>query len=201
MICSSIGDKTLIEEYKIVKNFISKEECTSLIERLDEFYNNGYTIPPDNQCPNSPTFYGIFNDESKKWLPRIEELTGKELYPTYTYSRIYQKGEILLPHIDRWECEYSFTLALKYDKEIWPFYVQTSQGVIEAMLDNGDMLMYKGVENLHWRMRLENDFHYQAFFHYVDKNGPHADKKYDGRYDFATTQDATEEIVRRSNVL
>ena len=69
------------------------------------------------------------------------------------------------------------------------------------MLEPGDILIYKGVESLHWRLPLENDFHYQAFFHYVDANGPHADKKYDGRHAFATTDEATAEIVRRQNVL
>jgi len=189
------------QDYIIVRNFIDIETCKALVDRIDDFHAKGQTIPPDNQCPNSPTFYGIFNDESAQWKPRIEELVGKSLFPTYTYSRIYPKGEGLLPHIDRWECEYSFTLALKHDKEIWPFYIQTSNGPVEALLEPGDILIYKGVESLHWRLPLENDFHYQAFFHYVDANGPHADKKYDGRHAFATTNEATTEIIRRQNVL
>lgn len=169
-----------------------------MIDKIDAFYNKGYNIPADNQAPNSPTFYGIFNDESLLFLPKIEAYVNKELFPTYTYSRIYQQGEILLPHIDRWEAEYSFSLALKYDKDIWPFYVQTSTGVEEVLLENGDIVIYKGLENLHWRMRLENHFHYQAFFHYVDKNGPYAHKKYDGRHDFASTKDVIDEINRRN---
>ena len=189
------------EQYKIIKNFIDQDACNTLVDKLDNCLKEGYAFPPDNQCPNSPAFYGMFNDESNRWLSRIEEAVGKSLSPTYTYARIYQRGEILLPHTDKWECEYSFTLALKYDKEIWPFYLDTEQGTKQVLLDNGDMLIYKGVENLHWRMPLENTFHYQAFFHYVDNNGPYADKKYDGRFDFATTQEVKDEMDRRNNAV
>jgi hypothetical protein len=184
-------------ELQVIRNFIDTNACNTMIKKLDSFYQDGLDVPPDNQCPNSPTFYGIFNDESLEFLPRIEKLTGKELYPTYTYSRIYQKGEMLLPHIDRWEAEYSFTLTLKYDKEAWPFYVQTEDGVQSLILEPGDIVIYKGLENLHWRLGLENEYHYQAFFHYVDKNGPYAQKRYDGRHDFATTADVVNELNRR----
>jgi hypothetical protein len=187
-------------EYKIIRNFIDTATCDKLVDKLDEFYKNNMQ-QSDAQCMNSPSFYGIFNDESKQWLSRIEEAVGKKLYPTYTYSRIYVNNEILLPHTDRVECEYSFTLSLKYDKDIWPIYVQTTEGPIEVLLDRGDILIYKGVENLHWRMRLENQFHYQGFFHYVDQDGPYSNKKYDGHSHFASTQEVIDELIRRKNVL
>jgi hypothetical protein len=182
------------EQYKIIKNFIDQATCNMLVDKLDNCLKEGYVFPPDNQCPNSPAFYGMFNDESIGWLSIIEEAVGKSLSPTYTYARIYQQGEILLPHTDKSECEYSFTLALKYDKEIWPFYLNTAEGTKQVLL-------YKGVENLHWRMPLENTFHYQAFFHYVDNAGPYADRKFDGRFEFATTQEVKDEMDRRSNAV
>jgi hypothetical protein len=190
-----------MKDYLIVRNFINQDRCVQMVEKIKDFMARGLDLPPDNQCPTSPGFYGVFNDELTEFLPRIEQLVGKELYPTYTYSRIYQPGEILLPHTDRNECEYSFTLALEYDGEIWPIYVQTESGVQEILLDNGDILIYKGIDLLHWRMRLENRYHYQGFFHCVDKNGPYANRKYDSRETFASTQDAVDELLRKRNVL
>lgn len=189
------------EDYKVIKGFADADTCNRMVEKLDDFYKKGYNLPPDNQCPSSPTFYGIFNDESKLWLPKIEELVEKKLFPTYTYSRIYTKNEALNPHIDRFECEYSFTLTLKYDKNIWPIYVQSGNRGHEILLDVGDILIYKGVKNLHWRHALENDFHYQGFFHYVDKQGPYSDRRFDGRHSFASTQEVIDEVIRRRNVL
>jgi hypothetical protein len=188
-------------EYKIIRKFVDVDTCNNLVDRLDQFYKDQLNLPPDNQCPTSPAFYGIFNDESQMWLSRIEEAVGCRLFPTYTYSRIYSNGEILAPHIDRDECEFSFTLCLKYDNTIWPIYLQTSEGAIEVLLDIGDILIYKGVENLHWRLPLENQMHYQGFFHYVDQDGPYANKKYDGHPHFASTQEVIDELIRRKNVL
>jgi hypothetical protein len=187
-------------EYSVMRNFTDKLTCEKLVNRLEDFKKKSLYFS-DPQCPSSPSFYGVFNNESIEWLPRIEQAVGKELYPTYTYSRIYQKGEVLAPHIDRVECEYSFTLALKYDKDIWPIYLETSEGAKEIILDVGDILIYKGVENFHWRLTLEGQYHYQAFFHYVDKNGKFSDKKFDGRQQFATTEEVETYLIRKNNVL
>lgn len=188
-----------MEDFIIVRQFADKETCAKLVERLDDFHAKGIVLPPDNQCPTSPSFYGIFNDESTLWLPKIEELVGKKLFPTYTYSRIYTPGEILLPHIDRSECEYSFSLALKYDEEIWPLCIESNGMAQEIYLDVGDILIYKGPEQKHWRMPLDGKFHYQGFFHYVDQEGLYANLKYDGRATFATTEEAAQETIRRKH--
>jgi hypothetical protein len=189
------------EEYILVKDFVDADTCGQMVAKLDEFFSKKYSLPPDKQCTISPAFYGIFNDESINFLPRIENLVGKKLYPTYTYSRIYRPGEVLLPHTDRVECEYSFTLSLKYDKKIWPFYLQTASGIKEVFLDAGEMLIYKGTRDLHWRKPLLTGYSYQAFFHYVDQDGDFADKKYDGHEKFLSTQEALDELIRKRHVL
>lgn len=190
---------TNMKDFLVVKKFITEEQCVQLRDKIDLFLYNGWSIR-DEQCPTSPSFYGIFNDESLAFLPFIEELTGKQLYPTYTYARLYRSNELLLPHKDRDECEYSFTLSIKTDKDTWPFYLETDNGIEEILLNDGDMLIYKGVKNLHWRMRFENQYQYQAFFHYVDKDGPYADKKYDSKDHFLSTEEAVEDL-RIQNVL
>lgn len=187
--------------FKIIRNFISLEKCNQMVKKLDDFYSKGLHLSPDTQCTISPAFYGIFNDESLEFLPKIEEILNKELYPTYTYARIYQYNEILLPHTDREECEYSFSLSLKYDNKIWPLFMQTTTGTEILLLEPGDIVIYKGMENLHWRMRLEDNFCYQAFFHYVDKNGYFNHRKYDGKSKFFTTKEATDDLIRKNYVL
>ncbi len=187
-------------EYLIVRNFIDKETCASLVAKLDESQENGIVLEPDMLCPNSPAFYGVFNDEAVEWLPKIEELVGKRLWPTYTYSRIYAQDEVLFIHKDRAACEYSITLALKYDEKIWPFWIETSEGNVEVLLDVGDILIYNGVKNRHWRDALEGKFHYQAFIHYVDQDGPLAGCRFDGKPKFQSTQEAAEVTLRKKNV-
>ncbi len=190
-----------MEDFLVVKNFLNKNTCFLMADKLDTLYKQGLSLRPDNQCIRSPAFYGVFNDESSSFVPKIENLVNKELFPTYTYSRIYQQGEILLPHTDREACEISFTLTLKYDREIWPFYITSNDKTSEVLLDVGDILIYKGVVDSHWRLPLKTSFQYQAFFHFVDKSGPYANYKYDGRHEFASSQESVDELKRKQNVL
>jgi hypothetical protein len=187
-------------EYLIVRNFLNKADCSALSQRLDDFQSKGIVLDPDMLCPNSPAFYGIFNDEALEWLPTIEKLVDKQLHPTYTYSRIYTQDEVLFAHKDRAACEYSITLTLKYDEKIWPFWIETSSGNIEVLLDVGDILIYNGVNNKHWRDALEGKFHYQAFLHFVDKDGPLAEYRFDGKPKFQSTQEAADVTLRKKNV-
>lgn len=187
-------------EYKIIRNFVDQATCDAMVARLDSYVETGLALEPDMLCPLSPAFYGIFNDECQAWLPRIQEATGKRLWPTYTYSRIYANGETLPVHKDRAACEYSITLALKYDEKPWAIWLTTSEGDKEIVLDVGDILIYNGIKTPHWRDALESQYQYQAFLHYVDQEGPLAGCRFDRRSKFQTTQEAAEVTLRNKNV-
>ena len=111
---------------------------------------------------------------------KMNELTGLELVPTYSYWRFYEKGEELEAHQDRQSCEISTTLSLgkNYDNVnkdyMWPIYVKNRNGNdVPVDLQDGDMLIYKGCELKHWREPLQGNHHAQVFLHYNDKNGPY----------------------------
>ena len=114
--------------------------------------------------------------------PTIEQATGLSLLPTYSYLRIYETGAVLHRHKDRHACEISASLTLGYDAaEPWPIWLETQQQPRSITLHRGDMLVYKGRELAHWRKRFDGNYWIQAFFHYVDANGPLASYKFDGR--------------------
>jgi hypothetical protein len=109
-------------------------------------------------------------------LPKVEEITGLELCPTYSYFRIYQPGERLPPHVDRPSCEISVTLNIAQvgpENKIW-----MQHGSSEASsysLSPGDAVVYKGCDVTHWRPFVEEGtLIVQLMLHYVDKNGPNA---------------------------
>lgn len=118
-------------------------------------------------------------------LPRVEEYTGLDLYPTYSYYRVYRSGDQLHHHTDRPACEVSLTLSFEYDYKNkndykWPIYINGTP----IYLEPGEMAIYRGCELYHWREKFqvpEDSFHVQVFLHYVDKNGSNADLKYDKR--------------------
>jgi len=114
----------------------------------------------------------------------MEKNTGLELYPTYSYFRIYEAGDILEAHVDREACEISASLCFNYSydskKLSWPLYIDG----VPVVLEPGDLVIYNGCTIDHWRERFDagaDDWHVQGFFHYVDANGPYAHWKYDQR--------------------
>ena len=102
-------------------------------------------------------------------LPIIEKIVGEELFPVYSYARIYEKGYILPRHVDRPSCEISTTLNLGGD--IWPIFLKINKKIKKVNLTPGDMLIYKGCEVEHWRDEFVGKVCTQVFLHYVDKNG------------------------------
>ena len=115
-------------------------------------------------------------------LPRAEEMTSLKLFPTYSYFRVYHRGDVLAKHTDRQSCEISMSLCLGYEGEKpWPLMVEGPAGSSGVELAPGDALLYRGIDCPHWREPLEGERNAQVFLHYVDQDGPHAEFKYDKR--------------------
>ena len=119
----------------------------------------------------------------KQCLPTIQEQTGLELEPTYSFSRVYQEGEELTPHTDRPSCEISATINVACTEDVWPIWMQYKDNdPVKCMLNPGDAVVYKGCEVTHWRRKLpKGQINVQFMLHYVDKNGPYAEYKFDKR--------------------
>ena len=138
----------------------------------------------DPLVPNTPSGYGdsAFDGLLEYLRPRIEEQSGLALYPTYSYFRLYKRGDVLKRHRDRPACEISVTLNLgQTPAEPWPIYVERDTGPYAAILEPGDALIYRGCDCFHWREAYQGSTLAQVFLHYVDRKGPHAGQKYDGR--------------------
>jgi hypothetical protein len=138
----------------------------------------------DQQVPNTPACYGdpVMERLLAALRPTIESAIGLELYPTYSYFRVYKSGDILPKHKDRPACEISVTVSLGYDAETtWPIWLQSGDSEVEIALEPGDALLYRGTEVTHWRSAFEGRCAAQVFLHYVDKNGQYREWRFDGR--------------------
>jgi len=143
----------------------------------------------DSQVPGCYTKYADWVMETllMYMIPIMKEKTGMNLVPTYTYTRLYEKGNILRRHKDRSSCEVSTTLHLGGDP--WPIFLDPSgadfiideykQTIkpgapkgIRVDLKVGDMLIYSGCELEHWREPFEGNICSQVFLHYNHANGP-----------------------------
>ena len=113
----------------------------------------------------------------------MEKITGYKLFPSYSFTRVYQKGEELTPHVDRPACEISVTCHIATVGSPWPVWMQApGEEPTQYTLEPGDACVYKGCEIKHWRQpATETDINVQMMLHYVDQNGPCAGYKYDQR--------------------
>lgn len=165
--------------YVHLKRVLDTNNCKQLIEELNKYITQGKTIK-DSQCPISEAIHGTptFDKLLEDLLPHFEKACGKQLYPTYSYARLYKPGEELKKHTDRPACEISATVTLGFDGNPWSIYMAGNKIDMQV----GDAVLYRGMDIEHWREKyIEGQWQAQVFLHYVDADGPHADQKYDGR--------------------
>ena len=194
-------------KYQVIKNAVSFELANFIFnyfllkrDAVKFLYNNNIVYDTsllgtwsDQQVPNTYSHYAdmVMETLMMKVLPIMEKETGLKLLPTYSYARLYKKGDILKRHKDRPSCEISTTVNLGGDP--WPIFIDVtgSNNVIDeyknrhkpnapkgtkVLLEVGDMLVYSGCELEHWREPFEGDVCGQVFLHYNHVNGPFADK-------------------------
>lgn len=132
-----------------------------------------------------PAIYGdpVLDGLMNALVPRVEYCTGLALYPTYSYARIYHKGDELRPHRDRRACEISVSLNLGQTPDIpWPLCIRGRDNKdAAAPLRPGEALIYHGIELTHWRAPYEGEECAQVFMHYVNQHGPNAGERFDRR--------------------
>jgi hypothetical protein len=173
------------QRYVVIPGMIPVQQARSLRDHLENNLAQGVMSMADPFVPATPAIYGdIMMERLLGQLgPKMEFYTGLPLYPTYSYARLYKKGDVLKPHRDRPACEISMSLNLgQQPDESWPLYLRDhAQRVFGAVLRPGDALIYRGIELMHWREPYQGETMAQVFLHYVDRNGPHADQKFDRR--------------------
>ena len=205
----SFNDK----KYQVIKNAVSYELANFVFnyfllkrDAVKFMYDNKLVEEhsllgtwKDQQVPNVYSHYADFAMETllMKVMPIMQQQTGLDLIPTYSYARVYERGSILKRHKDRPSCEISTTLNLGGDP--WPIFIDPtgSNNVIDEYknimkpnapagvkvdLNPGDMLVYSGCDLEHWREPFQGDICGQVFLHYNHVNGKFANNNlYDRR--------------------
>ena len=176
--------------------FLLKRDAVKYMYDNNITYDNGmFGTWSDEQVPHTYSHYAdhVMETLLMKVLPVMKRETGLELIPTYSYARVYKKGDILYRHKDRPSCEISTTVHLGGHQ--WPIFIDGSgadnilsghetttivkpnaPAGTKVILDVGDMLVYSGCELEHWREPLEGEVCAQVFLHYNHVNGPFAEK-------------------------
>ena len=194
------------KKYQVIRQALSKEISNFIFnymmlqrDAVDLMMKNNRVNPhnpfigtrEDSQVPGAYSKYADWVMETllQYMRPIMKAKTGMDLVPTYSYTRVYEKGNILRRHKDRPSCEISTTLHLGGDP--WPIFVdptgannilsgfETTTVVkpgapkgVRVDLKVGDMLIYSGCELEHWREPFQGNVCSQVFLHYNHAKGP-----------------------------
>ena len=127
--------------------------------------------------------------------PIMSQLLGRRLLPSYTYFRIYLKGDICRIHSDRPSSEFGLSLTLDYsDGEVWD--LQLGKERIDSLyplsddfgsmdyasigMQVGDAVLYQGSHYAHGRMQPNpNKWSAHLFLFFVDRDGPYRQHAFD----------------------
>ena len=176
-------------KYTVLKGAISKELADFVYKYFknkrnvsrflfDQRYISPFTeywgVWNDSQVVNTYSHYADLAMETllQEVKPVMEKHTGLKLSETYSYARLYKKGDVLSRHKDRYSCEISTTLNLGGD--LWPIYLDPTgrkgQAGVKVDLKPGDMLIYSGCDLEHWREEFKGKDCAQVFLHYNKAN-------------------------------
>tara|TARA_Y100001938_G_scaffold143115_1_gene215380 strand:- start:111 stop:749 length:639 start_codon:yes stop_codon:yes gene_type:complete len=171
----------------VYKYFLNKRKVARFL--FDEKYISQFTeyfgVWNDAQVLDTYSHYSDIAMETllQEIKPVMEKHTGLELQPSYSYARIYKKGDELKRHKDRFSCEISTTMNLGGDE--WPIYLEPSgkEGMkgVRVDLKPGDMLVYYGCELEHWREKFTGNDCGQVFLHYNKSSKTSKENLYDKR--------------------
>ena len=173
--------------------FMIKRQVASTLKenKYISKFNEDWGTWEDGQVPNTYSHYADIAMETLlvKLHSKMEKETGLKLHPTYSYARIYKKGDVLERHKDRFSCEISTTLNLGGDE--WPIFIEDKKNVglvndgfkdktknkgTKVVLKPGDMLVYKGNLCEHWREKFKGEHCAQVFLHYNNQKTPNSEK-------------------------
>ena len=168
----------------VYKYFLNKREIAKYLfeKKYISPFETMFGVWNDDQVPNT---YSHYSDTAMETLlqevkPVMQKHTKLKLSETYSYARIYKKGDVLARHKDRYSCEISTTLNL--GGEPWPIYLdptgKTGQAGVKVDLEPGDMLIYSGCDLEHWREEFKGTDCGQVFLHYNKASSKIAKENY-----------------------
>ena len=146
-----------------------------------------FDVPSDVFKPMEFFLWGL--------TPMMSQLVGRDLLPSYTYFRIYLKGDICRVHSDRPSSEFGLSMTLEYSDD-QPWDLQVGKERIDSLyplsdnfgtmdyasvrMEVGDAVLYQGSHYAHGRMQPNpNAWSAHLFLFFVDRDGPYAKHAFD----------------------
>ena len=163
-------------DYVLIGQIINPIQIAALRQYFRALYHTGHLSHEDGFEVNR---YFIHNDPFIRFLhfqiaTWINRLVPNPVAATYSFVSYYEKTG-MKRHTDQELCAWNLSLMVDPEPEVepaltWPLYVQMPDLLVEARLEPGDMILYKGIAYPHWREPLPSGQRATVcLFHFVDQ--------------------------------
>ena len=167
-------------KYVVIRNFLDPHLLTFLASYFAHAKENpGPYIGQDWTSANA---HGDACADSVMYAlrPIIEAHIGLELVPTYSWVRMYRKGDILGRHRDVAGNQVSCNFCISKDID-WSLGFSDGEKESEISMEPGDAVIYDGVALEHWRDKYQGQNQIQMIVGYVIKDGEFDAHRFYGR--------------------
>ena len=163
--------------YVIERNFLNNDTTSILNLYSFKSVRDQISVPGDPHdevehvnswnLNSHAAFDSILFSSTEKMIQKCEV----ELMPTYYYARIYLRNADMNGHRDRISCQFSASINLGQSHN-YPIYIENKKTgtYTEVDLQPGDALIYKGIEQRHYRKIFTGNWYSQLFLHWVDSS-------------------------------
>jgi hypothetical protein len=175
-----LGQQLRAQKFLRFNNALPFDTCQILSTRVQTLLASG-SLKKCEQCLSSHWAYDdpLYVEVHQLLRTILSERLGINLLTSFSSVRYYPHGETLSKHLDRDAAELVLSLTIDYEgNSIWPLNLQLeaeNSPVNEIILARGDAVLFSGSQLYHWREPLENQWQIQAFFFFVDADGPFKD--------------------------
>ena len=190
-LCKGILDQsyTFDEFTPVVVQDIITEQAIEVFKRYYRDCFSKRIFPLGDRQSNR---YKAHNEPMSRLLqyeihPLIEHILGKKVRPTYTYLSAYVKDADLPAHTDRADCEYTVSFVIdKPNNTNWNIYFHKikqpkkhngrydftpdKSECIAIDCDPNGLMMFGGMDHIHFRERLQHDYYTIVLLHYCSIN-------------------------------
>jgi hypothetical protein len=165
------------EQYLIFQQWLSPILLAAMRGYYREIKAEGYLFAensPDavRTCAHNDPLTCYLQTQMTGWLNR---LLPEAVKPTYTFVSYYDQTG-MGKHIDWEQCAWNISVMVDPVPEeaptlTWPLFIQFPETLVEAHLEPGDAILYKGTDFPHWREDLPPGHRATvSLFHFVHQD-------------------------------
>jgi hypothetical protein len=104
----------MMEEYFVVENFVSPEDCAGLIAFIDSLTEETFTQKRDGRLTIANADLGPSTEFINKYTPKVQKVLSDEHQVRTFFLAVYPPGAGILPHVDEDEAELADDMGVVY---------------------------------------------------------------------------------------